>query len=291
MEADEKKLAIRLFSGFANKLSKSLKHMEPYLEKSGIRMLLRTYISLALLYSSFSLFFSFLFSLVLLSFVMPFLRALAVSFFVSIVFFLTALGASYLYPFYRTEKRAKKIEASLPFAINHMAAVASSGAPPYMVFKMLANFSEYGEISKEAGIILNHVEGLGIDLAESIKNRIKQTPSNDFREFLQGMLAALESGGDLRSYMEVQSKDAIFRYRIEREKYMDSLSTYAELYTAVLVVAPLFLIALLAIISSVGGTLGNIPIEPMVAIGVYLIIPLANALFLAAVHITQPEQV
>lgn len=291
MESEEKRLAVRIFGGLADRLSPRLASLDEALGKSGMKILLRGYVSLGIMYALFVPAVSFFFSVfAFLLFFSP-AKALVFSLLLSLLFFACSVVAVYLYPFHMADSRAKKIDAGLPFAINHMAAVASSGVPPYMVFKMLSSFSEYGEISKEASKIVSAVEGIGMDVSAAVKKALEETPSNQLKEFLQGFLSTLESGGDLRAFMETQARDSIFDYRIEREKYMESLATYADFYTAVLIVAPLFLIALLAVMGSVGGSISGISTKALLVIGIYAIIPAANTLFIAFIHLTQPEQV
>lgn len=291
MESDEKRLAVRVFGGLSDRLSPRLSSLDDALGKSGMGIILRGYVSLGIMYSLFVPLVSLFFSAIAFSLFFPAGKAVIFSILLSLLFFAASLAAVYLYPFHLAGNRARKIDAGLPFAINHMAAVASSGVAPYMVFKMLSSFSEYGEISKEASKIVSAVEGIGMDVSAAAKKALDETPSNQLKEFLQGFLSTLESGGDLRSFMETQARDSIFDYRIEREKYMESLATYADFYTAVLIVAPLFLIALLAVMGSVGGSIGGLSTRALLVVGIYIIIPVANALFIAFIHLTQPEQV
>lgn len=73
------------------------------------------------------------------------------SFTLSIVATLLMFFVFYTYPSMASGKRKKNIDAALPFATTYMATIASSGAPPVTMFKVLSQFNEYGEISKETG--------------------------------------------------------------------------------------------------------------------------------------------
>lgn len=289
--AEEKEIALRLFGSYADRLYPRLTSLEEQLPKAGIRALPRSYISLMMLYSIVAFLASFFSSIIALSFIWGPIIALALSVPLSVFFLAGTFVASYYYPSALAGSRARKIEAALPFAINHMAAVSSSGVPPYMVFKTLAAFEEYGEISREAKKIVSSVEMLGLDVAKACKQLMGVTPSAQFKELLQGFVSTLETGGDLKGYMEVQSREALFRYRLMRERFMDTLATYADFYTAVLIVAPLFLISLLAVMGAIGGSISGLPVSVLLSLGIYLLIPLANVLFVTFIHLTQPEQV
>ncbi len=70
---------------------------------------------------------------------------------------------------------------------------------------------------------------------------------------LQGIAATIERGGDLAEFLRAMSEKSLFDYRIQRDKYIKSLTTYADIYTAVLVAAPLILLSVLGILNIIGG--------------------------------------
>ena len=84
------------------------------------------------------------------------------------------------------------------------------------------------------------------------------------------------------------SDKALFDYRIKREKYLKTLSTYADIYTALLVAAPLFLLSTLATMSIIGGDVMGFSTSEIVTIMTWLVLPLMNIGFLAFIHITYP---
>ncbi|MFB6215875.1 MAG: hypothetical protein ABEJ72_02765, partial [Candidatus Aenigmatarchaeota archaeon] len=96
---------------------------------------------------------------------------------------------------------------------------------------------------------------------------------------------------NLEDYLNVESEQAMFDYKLKREKYLKSLSTYADFYTAVLIAAPLFLIAILAVMNMVGGEVGGMNINDLMRLGIYVGIPIMNTGFIAFIHFTQPKVV
>ncbi len=195
----------------------------------------------------------------------------------------------YIYPISKTNRRRSNIEANLPFAMTHMAAIASSGVPPYSMFKILAKFREYGEISKEAEKVVRNIDLFGLDEIRALKEVISRTPSRSFKEFLQGILSTVKTGGSLELFLKQQSEKALFEYRVNRERYTHTLETYADFYTALLIAAPLILITILLIINVVGGQLFGFPVTDLITIGIFVVIPVLNILFLLFIHSTQPK--
>ena len=195
----------------------------------------------------------------------------------------------YYYPSYLLKKNEEDIEANMPFAVNHMAAVVSSGAKPSAMFEFLSKNNEYGEISKEAGYISRNMDVLGMDMTTAIREVAKRTPSKKFSDFLLGLVGEIKGGGDLKVYLKKAAEDSLFDYRVRRDRYLTLLSNYADIYIAVLIVAPLFFVAILSIMSIVGGQIGGFGIKTLMEIGVYAILPMLSLIFLVFVHATQPK--
>ncbi len=202
---------------------------------------------------------------------------------------LAVLTLYHSYPFNLLTSKKTSIEANLPFAINHMAAISASGVPPFVVFKLLANIHEYGEISNESRRIVRNVDTFGMDVVSAMRNVADRSPSQEFKQLIYGVVSTIETGGDLKRFLDNASKEALFNYRIKREKYLQTLGTYADFYTAVLIAAPLFFISVLSVMSMVGGEVFGLSIPTAMRIGVYAMIPLMNILFLMFVHYTQPQ--
>lgn len=204
--------------------------------------------------------------------------------------FFVTFSAFYVYPFLTISGKQRDIEANLPFGINHMSAIASSGVPPEKAFELLAEFGEYGALSKECEDIVKEVKVFGEDVTTAIRKVAIKTASPNFKEILYGILSTIESGGNLKAYLNEMAKLALFNYQLKRKKYIETLSTYADIYTAILIAAPLFLIAVLAVMNIVPGSqFGGFSIDTVMFIGIYVGIPLLNLAFLAFVSLTQPE--
>ncbi len=195
----------------------------------------------------------------------------------------------YYYPFMKMKSRRRSINTNLPFAIDHMSSVIASGVNPSTMFKLISTSREYGEISIEIEKITNYVGFFGYDILTAIKAVSLTTPSENFKEFLDGFVSTIETGGDLKSYLSQKSSEALLNYRLERQKYVESLSTYSDLYTGVLIAAPLFFVTALSLVSVLGGSIGGMSVNSIITLGTYLIIPALNLVFLIFLELNQPE--
>lgn len=286
-----KKFSVKYFGSIATRFLDTFRPLKEPLDKSGMKILFRSYVSMLIATSVVG----FLASLSASStvFVLFFQETIVYSLIMGVVVGLLAASGIfalfYFYPFQKARSRSQNIKANLPFAINHMSAIASSKVPPYVIFKLLSEFKEYGEISNEADKVIRNVDVFGQDITTALQEVAEDTPSGDFKEFLSGIIATIKTGGNIEDYLKVEAEQAMFDYKLKRERYLKSLSTYADFYTAVLIAAPLFLIAILAVMNMVGGEVGGRNINDLMKMGIYMGIPIMNTGFILFIHLTQPE--
>jgi flagellar protein FlaJ len=192
------------------------------------------------------------------------------------------------YPSQKAERRKRDIEANLPFALTHMGAIAESGIPPYVVFKLISNFKEYGEISKEMGKIVKNIDEFGVDPLTAVKEVANRTPSDSLKQVLLGFASTIEAGGNIKTFLRSMGEQALFEWRIRREKFLQQLTTIAEFYTGILIAAPLFIISLFAVMNMIQPTIGGFGIFDLMKLSIYALVPAINIgflLFLSGVEV------
>ncbi|MBI4168117.1 MAG: type II secretion system F family protein [Candidatus Aenigmarchaeota archaeon] len=283
-------IATNTFGWIPEKFEKELQPVKTGLEKSGMRYLLKTWVSISAAVGLGAA----IFSLLLMGFLsiilkMEFANIMLFAILLPPLFGASAFLGMTFYPYQKALSRKRSIDTNLPFALNHMAAIAASGVPTYVMFSLLTAFKEYGEISAEAKKIIRNVDTFGLSITSSIQQVSERTPSKNFKQLLEGIKSSIETGGDLKKFLSDQAKSSLFDYRIKREKYMELLATYADFYTAMLIAAPLFLVAILTVMNMIGGAVAGASIESVMVLGIFVALPLMNIIFLAFVHITQPE--
>jgi flagellar protein FlaJ len=155
----------------------------------------------------------------------------------------------------KAKARAKKIDLHLPYALNFISAMSSAGITPTEIFKSLSKQGIYGEIQEEALWIYRDVGLLGKDIITAINSNIKRTPSEKFREFLQGAIVTVQSGGALKRYFMVKADQYTRENRVVQKQLIESLGIMAEAYVTTAVAGVLLIIIiipLLMIISNAG---------------------------------------
>lgn len=265
--------------------------LKEVISKSNLGILFEIYVGKMLFVSvaTFAATFISVFVITVLIFPLPIEFSIFSAIIASTTIFFIVLTLYHSYPFHLLTAKKSDIETNTPFAINHMAAIASAGVPPVVIFRLVSNIKEYGEIMQESSRIVRNIDVFGMDLTRAIRNVADRTPSEGFRQFLYGIVSTIDTGGDLKKFFENSAKDALFEYRLKREKYLQTLSTYADFYTAVLIAAPLFFISILAVMALVGGQILGLSIPVAMRVGIFVLIPLLNTMFILFIHYTQPR--
>jgi flagellar protein FlaJ len=190
-------------------------------------------------------------------------------------------------PDLRALNRTRDINAKLPYALNYIATMASAGATPEVLFATLADQPIYGEVTREAAWITRDMRLLGADVVTALQRGIDRSPSAKFQDFLQGAVTALTSGGDLKAYFTGKADQFIYENRQEQKKFLDSLGVLAESFVTVVVAAPLFLIVILSVMTSFGGSAQDTLLLGYVL--VFILIPMSQAGFAWTIKVMTPE--
>ncbi len=282
-------MSTSLFGSLAYSMSKNgFKSLHYSLRKANMPFLLSAYLSIVF-FSTFIAFFVGLLGSLILSVAM---NATAIEFLRNVVIslalpFLTFIIV-YLYPGSKISSNKQDIENELPFAVVHMSAIASSGVSPDKIFQIIALSKEYKLIAREAKKIVNQINIYGYDLTTSLKNVASMTSSRKFAELLNGMSATITGGGNLASYLNEKAKDFLLEYRLSREKYSETIGMYADIYTALLIAAPLIFMLILVIMGSMGTSILGFDSLTLSTIGI-VVIALLNIIFLVFLQFTQPK--
>jgi flagellar protein FlaJ len=274
-------MAYKLFGKIAEKYSHNFPFLKDALLKADVKIPLATYLSTAFFLSSI-VFFA---SVIAIIFVVQIIEVsimlkIAYIVFVPILTTIACFAVLIFYPVRKVMSRAKNMEANVPFVLIHMGAIAESGVPPYVMFKLISEFKEYGEVAKEMDKIVRNIETFGMDPLSAIKEVARRCPSDSLKQVLHGIVTTTESGGNLKMYLKTSGEQALFEWRTRRQRFAEQLSAYAEFYTGILIAAPLFIIALFSVMSMIQPTIAGYSILELTKVSIYGLIPFLNIVFL-----------
>ncbi len=182
----------------------------------------------------------------------------------------------------KAKARGKKIDKKLPDAMSFIAAMASADVNIDLIFKELSKQAIYGETREEAEWITRDTELLGIDILTAMQRAADRTPSESFRDFIQGVITTSSSGGELKPYFTSKLTEYQDSRKLVVQQKMETLGMMAESFVTVVVAFPLFLIVIMSIMALMGGMGGGDPIPMLYGI-IGIMIPGAQIGFIAII--------
>lgn len=266
--------------------------MDVNLRKSGIKVSFKAYVSLIILATAFaSICVLVLIPLLLVSF-------LNLTLVVSLLF---GVGGSllagaltviiwYVYPVYRADSLRRELEDGLSFTAGYMSILAGAGVTPECIFRSLAQAEPSVAVSKESRVITRDVGLFGSDILSALESASNRSPSERFKQLLQGFVATVHSGGNLEKYLADRARQYMRLKRIALGKFSDTLAILAEFYVSLLVAGPLILVVMLAVMAMLGGG-GSGFFDPRLLLQLltYLGIPIGSIAFLVVLDVVSPR--
>lgn len=185
----------------------------------------------------------------------------------------------------RGKTRKKKIDINLAYAINFISAMSSAGVTPTEIFKSLSKQEIYGTIKEEAEWIYRDISLLGFDVITAIKTNIERTPSQKFKEFLQGMVVTVTSGGSLKTYFMHKADQYLWENRNAQKQLLETLGIMAESYVTAAVAGILLLLIVIPLMMIISGQWNAIFLYVLIL----LVVPLIHIGFAVVIRIISQE--
>lgn len=291
-----------LFHNISHKIASQNKYLSLMLRKANINLLADSFVAVVIMNTLIAFFTGLLIAFGLsfldIKFIpLPlivtspfnFQKFLLYAFTLPILSSLLVFLLSYYYPYLESISRANKIDDEIPFAAMHMAAVVSSGVEPTRVFRLISEAPEYKEFSVDTKRIVNKINLYGYDLLTALKDVAKLTPSEKAKDLFNGMVSIIASGGDISEYLEKKASSLLLDYKLERKRFIEAANLYADLYTGVLITAPIILGVLLALISPLGGNILGAEPSTIAILGLIFMV-IVNILFISILKMIQPSE-
>jgi archaellum biogenesis protein FlaJ (TadC family) len=285
-------LAYRLLGRRTARVLPLFRDMDVGLQKSGLRISFKPYVSLTLL-TGIIVAASTMMILVLVSDLV-----LGIALLPSLLFglggsLMAGVGAIlgfYGYPLYRADARRRDLEDNMAFATGYLAILAGAGVPPDGMFQSLSKIPQESAVVDAAKLIVRDVELFGADVITALESASRRTPSARFKELLEGLVATIHSGGNLVTYLLHRSRQNMRLKRIALRKFSDTLGLLSESYVALLVAGPLIFVVMLAVMAMLGGsTLGGLDPAVLLMLLTYIGIPTGSLIFLLALDALTPR--
>jgi flagellar protein FlaJ len=196
----------------------------------------------------------------------------------------------YTYPLYRADVMKRNLDDNMTFATGYLAILAGAGVPPNNMFRSLSKIPQKLAVIDESRIIIRDVELFGTDMITALENASKRTPSEKFKELLEGFIATIHSGGSLMAYLLQRSRQSMRFKRIDLRKFSDTLGMLSEVYVTLLVAGPLIFVVMLAVMAMMGGAgFGVLHPALLLLLLTYIGIPVGSIIFLIILDAVTPK--
>jgi flagellar protein FlaJ len=268
------------------------KDLDQNLLKSGLKVNFKAYVSLTILASLLLTLSIAMVTPLLMFFVFKVSLGSALLFGVGGALFTWALSivCFYLYPVYCADKHKRELDGELPFTTGYMAILASAGVSPEKIFHSISTLNVPLAASTEAKEVITNINLFGLDVISALEKTSSRTPSEKFRDIIEGIISTIHAGGNLGAFLRRRFIAAMKLKRLSLKKYSDSLSVLSEIYVALLLTGPLLLVIMVSVLSVLGGGgLGILSPDFLLSLLTYLAIPVCTVIFLLILDSTSPK--
>lgn len=242
----------RLFQNFFERFDIGETGKNKTLEKANICMVYQEYYSMVLMNLIIGFIASFIPTLILYILIPNDITALLILIISSIV----PVGICSYYlglPASKVKSRGRNIDRYLPYATNFINTMSVAGISPAEIFEALSDVKLYGEIQVEANKINTEINMMGIDTITALRNAINISPSDKFKDFIQGMLSVIQSGSELGPYFDRCVDKYMITDLVERKRNLEALAIMAEAFVVTVIAFPLFLVIIFSIMGMTSG--------------------------------------
>ena len=286
-------VAYQLIGGRTTPFMPLFKDLDVSLKKSGMKINFKAYVSTVILASLL------LFTAVMIAVPTFLFFVFRLSLFSSLLFgagvsllagALTVVGF-YSYPSYRADSLKRALEDELPFTTGYMSILAGAGVPPDYIWRSLAQIDSSLAISSVARTVIRDVELFGFDALSALENTSQRTPSERFKELIEGFISVVYSGGNLVKYLRNRSQQYMKLKQISLKRFSDSLAVLAEFYVTLMVAGSLIFVVMLAVMSMLGGGgFGGLDSRLLLQLLTYLGLPIGSIIFLVILDMASPKR-
>ena len=270
-------LAYRWIGTRTEKILPQFKDLTPVIQKAALKLSLQAFVSLLVLFAAISGVASILITSIIVAIDgAPILLAIVYGLGLCLLMGVGVFGILYFAPSLLASSRRKKMDLELPFVASHMSILAAAAIPPTRMFKLMEDSRTTPEIASDSNEIVRDVEVLGKDVMTALEAERDRSPSNAFAELLEGLVATIRSGGDMKSYLLDATHTIMDLRRIAAKQMVESLASFAEIYMTLMIVFPLLVIVMFSVMALIGGGLGGLSVTTMMTFITYGVIPLCG---------------
>lgn len=210
----------------------------------------------------------------------PLLFTVVLSFLVAVIYTLLYLLIVLYYPVYKRYSLGVSIDSRLPYTIAYFAALAASGMALEAIVERVEDVEENKATRRELQLFLTDLRLLGVDILTALERRSRFSPSVTLSLFFAGLRDAYMTSGNLYEFSAFTVKQLLEFKREELRRVLNSVAILSEVYVTLMVAAPLMFTVMLAVIAMLGGAVGGLPPQLILALTLIVMVPASAAAML-----------
>jgi flagellar protein FlaJ len=139
--------------------------------------------------------------------------------------------------------------------------------------------------------VIRDVELFGFDVISALETTSKLTPSERFKEMLEGFISVVYSGGNLVKYLRNRTQEYMKEKSLALKRFSDTLGVLAEFYVTLMVAGSLIFVVMLAVMSMLGGGgFAMLDSRLMLQLLTYIGLPVGSLVFLIILDMVSPKR-
>jgi archaeal flagellar protein FlaJ len=175
----------------------------------------------------------------------------------------------------RIANRKDQLERELPFTLSELSVLASTGASPVRLIRRMAQRDHDLAMTGEFKRVIYKIDIQGKDLITALAESARESPSQAVRESFWDLANMIHQGGNLDEYLRAKSDSVLQLKRLVQKEFIERLSTFLDMYVALVLVGVLMIAVGAFLLNSFGQTAGGLDADQLLLLLTFGLVPLA----------------
>jgi len=175
----------------------------------------------------------------------------------------------------RIANRKDQLDRELPFTLSELSVIASTGASPIRLIRRMAQRDHDPALTGEFKRIVYKTDIQGKDLITALAETAKESASPSVREAFWDLANMIHQGGNLDEYLRSKSDSVLQLKRLIQKQFIERLSTFLDMYVALVLVGVLMIAVGAFLINSFGQTAAGLDAGQLLQLLTFGLVPLA----------------
>jgi flagellar protein FlaJ len=178
--------------------------------------------------------------------------------------------------------RASGVDAELPLVASYVAMLAHAGLSPYRAVQRLVQTRLFPASQREARLIERENQLISHDPISAMESTSARHPCERYRNWIQGYVHVLRTGGDAVRYLEEQAGRFMEGMAEAWKKYAEDAAVFGDIMVTIYVLVPLCLFVMLIAFGA-----SNVS---LLAIYSFIVNPMLALLLVVLVDVMMPKK-